>query len=154
MIFVTIGAQIPFDRLIEIIDEIAATIDEPVVAQTMSGAYRARHLETVSFLPPDEFNRLFAEARLIVSHAGMGNIISALKFGKPIIIFPRLASLKEHRNDHQMATAMRMNELGCVYVAYDKTQLQDLLLRKDLKPLWHAGNAPNSLIETIIESIK
>lgn len=154
MIFVTIGAQIPFDRLIETIDEIAATIDEPVVAQTMSGTYCARHLETVSFLPPDEFNRLFTEARLIVSHAGMGNIISALKFGKPIIIFPRLASLREHRNDHQMATAMRMNELGCVYVAYDKTQLKELVLCKDLKPLRRTKPGSCNLMDVIIESIK
>jgi UDP-N-acetylglucosamine transferase subunit ALG13 len=153
VIFVTIGAQIPFNRLIETIDEIAPSLNEPVVAQTMSGTYRARNLETMPFLPPDEFNRLFAEARLIVSHAGMGNIISALKLGKPIIIFPRLASLGEHRNDHQMATAMRMNELGYVYVAYDKTQLKALLLRKDLKPLRQTNHCSCNLLDAIIESI-
>ena len=55
---------------------------------------------------------------MIYAHAGMGTILSALKQDKPIIIVPRLASLKEHRNDHQIATAMRMDELGYVYVAY------------------------------------
>lgn len=35
-----------------------------------------------------------------------------VKQDKPIIIVPRLASLMEHRNDHQIATAMRMDELG------------------------------------------
>ena len=85
----------------------------------------------------------------------MGTIISALRQKKPIIIVPRLASLKEHRNDHQMATAMRMHELGYVYVAYDKTQLEELINQKDLKPLKDIGDfASTSLINSLINSIE
>ena len=91
---------------------------------------------------------------MVIAHAGMGTILSALKQDKPIIVVPRLASLKEHRNDHQMATAMRMDELGYVYVAYDKKQLRDLLMQKDLKPLKHIGNqASDSLEKSLTEFI-
>jgi UDP-N-acetylglucosamine transferase subunit ALG13 len=154
MIFVTVGTQIPFDRFVEAIDEIAVLLDEPVIVQTLKGKYRPENVQTVNFLHPDEFNIILNKARLIVSHAGMGSILSALEYKKPIIIFPRLASLGEHRNDHQIATAMKINELGYAYVAYDKKQLKELILKKDLQPLKTIDkNISNNLIMTIIEFI-
>jgi UDP-N-acetylglucosamine transferase subunit ALG13 len=135
MIFVTTGTQIPFDRFIQAIDEIAVQINETIIVQAFKSKYQPKHVQTFNFLEPNEFKKFIDEARLIISHAGMGSILSALEHEKPIIIFPRLASWGEHRNDHQMATAMKMNELGYVYVAYDKIQLKELILNKDLKPL-------------------
>lgn len=151
MIFVTIGTQAPFDRFIRSVDLIASKTNEKVVAQTYKGIYIPQHIEYVDFLPPNEFNRLFNEARLIVAHAGMGTIISALAKKKPIIIMPRLASLGEHRNDHQMATAMKMNELGYVYVAYDNRQLETLILDQNLKPLYELEENQS---ERLADSIK
>ncbi len=155
MIFATIGTQAPFDRFVKILDELCKNIDEEIVCQTIQTNYQAQNIKTVDFLPPDEFDQYFKRARLIIAHAGMGTIISALRQKKPIIIVPRLASLKEHRNDHQMATAMRMHELGYVYVAYDKTQLEELINQKDLKPLKDIGDfASTSLINSLINSIE
>lgn len=135
MIFVTIGTQIPFDRFIKAIDEIAGTINETFVVQALKGNYVPKNFETIEFIAPDEFDIMIQKARLIVSHAGIGTILSATDYEKPIIIFPRLASLGEHRNDHQMATAMAINEKGYAYVAYDKKQLKDLLSAENLIPL-------------------
>lgn len=155
MIFATIGTQAPFDRFVKMLDELCKNINEEVVCQTIQTNYQAQNIKTVDFLPPDEFNQYLEKARLIIAHAGMGTIISALKQKKPIIIVPRLASLKEHRNDHQMATAMRMHELGYVYVAYDKAQLNELINRKDLKPLKEIGDlASTSLINSLNKSIE
>lgn len=155
MIFATIGTQAPFDRFVKMLDELCKNINEEVVCQTIQTNYQAQNIKTVDFLPPDEFNQYLEKARLIIAHAGMGTIISALKQKKPIIIVPRLASLKEHRNDHQMATAMRMHELGYVYVAYDKAQLNELISRKDLKPLKEIGDlASTSLINSLNKSIE
>lgn len=154
MIFATIGTQAPFDRFIKILDSLAANIDEEVVAQTIKSDYKAENIKIVGFLAPDEFNDYFAKARIIVAHAGMGTIISALKQQKPIVVMPRLASLGEHRNDHQMATAMRLNELGYVYVAYDKKQLGDLLLKVELQPLKQIGeSASQTLIDSLLKDI-
>lgn len=155
MIFVTIGTQASFDRFIKVIDEVAPLLDEPVVAQIYKGTYKAKHIKTVNFLPPDEFNKLFNEARLVVSHAGMGSIISAMQKQKPIIVFPRIAVLGEHRNEHQMATAHKMKELGYVYVAMDEVELKSLLLRKDLKCLHRLGDSASpELIQSLAEYIK
>ena len=154
MIFCTIGTQAPFDRFVKIVDEIAASLDEEVVAQVFKSEYTARNIRTVDFLPPDEFNRLFASARLIVAHAGMGTIISAMRQHKPIIIFPRIAALGEHRNEHQLATAQKMMELGYAYVTNNSEELRKLLIRKDLRPLHELGDtASHSLIDALRDII-
>ncbi len=154
MIFCTIGTQAPFDRFVRIVDEVADHLNEEIVAQVYKSEYQAKNIRTVDFLPPDEFNILFGKARLIVAHAGMGTIISALRQRKPIIIFPRIAALGEHRNEHQLATAQKMKELGYVYVANDAEELKELLIQPDLKPLHKLGNfASQSLIDELCKII-
>lgn len=150
MIFATIGTQAPFDRFIKMLDNLCADINEEVICQTIRTNYQAQNIRLVNFLPPDQFEQYFNNARLIIAHAGMGTIISALKQKKPIIVVPRLALLKEHRNDHQIATAMRMHDLGYVYAAYDKAQLKDLINQKGLKPLKEINEmASASLIDSL-----
>lgn len=154
MIFVTIGTQVPFDRFIRIIDNVAPQIDEEIVAQVCHLGFTPKNIKTIDFLAPDEFNELLGRARLIASHAGMGTILSALQHHKPIIIFPRIAALGEHRNEHQLATAEKFKELGSVYVAMNAKELKALLLQKDLKPLAEIGEyASPSLIESIEDFI-
>lgn len=155
MIFATTGTQLPFDRMIRILDEVAPLLDEEIVAQVHRGAYRPQHIKTVDFLPPDEFEQLFGRARLIVAHAGMGTILSALQAGKPIIIFPRVAALGEHRNEHQRATAAKMREQRLAYVAHDSEELRRLLLVKELQPLCGiGGTADEELILSITNYIE
>lgn len=157
MIFVTIGTQEPFDRLLIAIDEIAGLYPEiEFIAQTSNSAYKAINLKTVEFLEPIEFDKLFNEAQLILSHAGMGTILSALTRKKPILVVPRLVKYGEHRNEHQLATAKKMEKLGYIRVAYDtemlKSQLVLMLQNEDIKPLQHLGNyASVELLDSLRE---
>lgn len=154
MIFVVTGTQLPFDRLIRMLDEIAPQLDEDIVAQVNGSGYLPRHINTIDLLPPDEFDRLFGSARLIVAHAGIGTIITAMQQQKPVIIFPRIAALGEHRNEHQLATAEKMKEAGWVYVANTKEELSELLQTPDLHPLCTIGSsASESLVESITDFI-
>ena len=154
MIFVVTGTQLPFDRLIRMLDEIAPQLDEEIVAQVNGTGYLPRHVNTIDLLPPDEFDRLFSSARLIVAHAGIGTIITAMQQQKPIIIFPRIAALGEHRNEHQLATVTKMKEAGWVYVANTKEELSALLQTPDLHPLCTIGSsASKSLVESITDFI-
>ena len=149
MIFCTIGTQVPFDRFIKAIDEIAVDLQEDVLAQVCKGGYTPKNIRTVNFVAPDEFNKIVSSARIVVAHAGIGSIVSAMRLNKPIIIFPRIAKLGEHRNEHQLATAKKMKELGYAYVASDCSELRELLLQ-DLKPLHNMGDfASQSLINEI-----
>lgn len=132
MIFVTVGTQIAFDRMVEVVDEWAGRTGEDVFAQVGPSKSKFTHLRCAEFLEPADFDRYFNEASLVIAHAGMGSILSALSFGKPIIIMPRKAALGEHRNDHQMATAKRFVEKSGVSIAWDENELATLLDKADL----------------------
>lgn len=155
MIFVTVGTQLPFDRLIRAVDEIAPYLDgEEIVAQTGGGKYAAKHIKCMTYLSVDEFDNLINRARLIIAHAGTGSIISAMTHEKPIIIMPRCAALGEHRNEHQLSTARKMDELKFVNVAYDEQQLQDFILNKNIQSLHILGDhASDALIQSITDFI-
>jgi UDP-N-acetylglucosamine transferase subunit ALG13 len=121
VIFATVGSQEPFDRLIRAVDEWAASRGRfDVLAQIGNSNLRSRHIEFTKFLEPLEFNRLIREASVVIAHAGMGSIISALEIGKPIVVMPRRGFLRETRNDHQVATAERFGSRGRVIVADDQ----------------------------------
>jgi UDP-N-acetylglucosamine transferase subunit ALG13 len=124
MIFVTVGSQEPFDRLIGAVDEWARLRARgDVFAQIASSKLQPGHIEFTQFIEPSEFTRIMEEARLIVAHAGMGSIISALELGKPIVVMPRRADFRETRNDHQVATAERFGEQYRIIVALNEQDL-------------------------------
>jgi len=128
LIFVTVGSADPFDRMIRAIDDWAgARTRTDVFAQIGRSAYEPKHIEAVQFLSPSAFRQRVQTARLIVAHAGMGSIITALEAEKPIIIMPKRASLREHRNDHQVATARRFVQKEGIIVAEDEKDLIEKL---------------------------
>ncbi|HEY8607984.1 MAG TPA: glycosyltransferase [Noviherbaspirillum sp.] len=132
MIFLTVGTQLPFDRLVAAVDEWAATGGVPVFAQTAAGKYRPRHCEHADYVPPSLADDLFRKADLIVSHAGMGSILTALKYRKRILILPRKAALGEHRNEHQLATARWLGRKPGVFVAHETDDVTRLLSARDV----------------------
>ena len=128
MIFVTVGAQMPFDRLIRRVDEWAGERGrDDVYAQIGPSDYRAHNIETTRFLSPPEFRRRVESATAIVAHAGMGTIITALQLAKPLLVMPRLGELGETRNDHQTATARRFCESQRILASFTEADLLRLL---------------------------
>jgi UDP-N-acetylglucosamine transferase subunit ALG13 len=124
LIFVTVGAQMPFDRMVRAVDEWAAHAGRgDVLAQIGDTDFRPRHMEAVASLPPSELRRVVSEAIAVVAHAGAGTIITALELKTAILVFPRLASLGETRHDHQVATARYFSESGYVRAAYSEEEL-------------------------------
>ena len=125
MIFVTVGANTPFDRLVRCVDEwAAARPDAEVVAQIGRTDYRPAHIRYTEMMSPGEFRETLARASVVVAHAGMGTILSALEAGVPVLVMPRRAALREQRNDHQLATSRRLGERGLVRVAEDADALR------------------------------
>lgn len=128
MIFVTVGGQLPFDRLVHTVDDWAMQRgDAEVFAQIGASDAPPRHVEWKQFLSPDEFERKAREAQVIVAHAGMGSILTAFKLDKPIVVVPRRAKLGEHRNDHQLATVKNLGGHSGITVATDEEALRRTL---------------------------
>lgn len=124
MIFVTVGTQLPFDRLIGAIDQWArANPAIEVIAQTGESRLSTHNITTHRRVDAAEFRELVMRSRLLVAHAGMGSILTALELGTPVIVMPRRSDLGEHRNDHQMATVEQLSHLGNLRVARDRDEL-------------------------------
>jgi UDP-N-acetylglucosamine transferase subunit ALG13 len=124
VIFVTVGAQMPFDRLVRTVDQWAGKNGrDDIFAQIGQSEYHPANIQWTSFLEPEKFKRKFEAAKVIVAHAGTGSIITALQLGKPILIMPRRANLRETRNDHQVATSEQFRRFDSVEVALDENEL-------------------------------
>jgi UDP-N-acetylglucosamine transferase subunit ALG13 len=127
MIFLTIGSHEPFDRLVRAFDEWCGSHpDEEALAQIAhvgENGYRPHHCDWTEKLGPADYAARFAAAKLVVSHAGMGSIITAMDLGKPLVVMPRRGHLQETRNDHQWATAQRFAGKAGLFVADDEAAL-------------------------------
>lgn len=125
MIFATVGSQMPFDRLILALDEWARNRASPVgvLAQVGNSDLVVSNLKIVSSLSPSEFRESVKNAEIIVAHAGMGSVLTAMEFGKPLVVLPRLGARQETRNDHQVATAKWLATKPGVYVAMSESDL-------------------------------
>ena len=124
MIFLTVGSQLPFDRLVTMVDTWAGNhLEHPVVAQIGDSDYHPAHLDVVPILTPSEYDRMMQDADLIISHVGMGTIINSLSLNKPMILLPRIAGLGETRNDHQTDTALKLTRFSSMKVAWNEDEL-------------------------------
>lgn len=124
MIFLTVGTQLPFERLIQSMDEWSAKhSDIEIFAQIGETQYQAKHMKTQQNLTPIEYQEKFNAASVVVSHVGMGTIISGLSIGKPMVLMPRQAALEEHRNDHQLATARKFENFNLIDIAHSTEEL-------------------------------
>lgn len=125
MILVTVGSLFPFDRLIRLADEVAEAMpSERFFAQVGDGAYKPRRMEFARLLSRREFNAKVQEAKVIVAHAGMGSVITAMEAGKPIVLLPRAMEHREHNTDHQMATARWLAGRPGIYVSMTDAELR------------------------------
>lgn len=120
MIFLSVGTQLPFERVVGYLQR---WLDEQPAPPEAFGQV-ATDGSTASFptaraLVGDQFLQKVLACDVFVSHAGMGNIITAIEHGRPIVIVPRLAAKGEHRNDHQIDTAARFTAYESVFVASD-----------------------------------
>ena len=134
MILLTVGMQLPFDRLVRTVDRVATELNEEIFGQIGNGSHVPINFAYRRAVAPAEFEQKVRDARVIVSHAGIGSLLVAKKYEKPIIFFPRRAALGEHRNNHQLATCSQLEEREGVYMAYDESELRAHLLAERLLP--------------------
>jgi len=159
LIFATVGSQMPFDRMVIALEKWAQSQSPAltIVAQIGNSNLKPSSLKTVASLLPAEFREHVLAAEVVVSHAGMGVVLTALELGKPLVIMPRLGSLSETRNDHQVATAKWLADKPGIFVCMAETELGnviELARRRSLQPARISAYASDELlgaIKTFIE---
>jgi UDP-N-acetylglucosamine transferase subunit ALG13 len=132
VILISVGTQLPFDRLVRTVDRWATDHDRSdVIAQIGPTRYRPKAMQSFAHVAYDTFRDLQKQCTVMVCHAGMGSIITAMEFGKPIIVMPRNHRLGEHRNGHQFATLRQFGDRPGIYPAETEAELLALLDRVD-----------------------
>lgn len=134
MILVSLGTQDKeFPRILKAIDHAIEEgwIQEEVVAQIGQTHYRSTNMKLLDFLKESEFDELLQQARIVITHGGVGTIIHAVNAKKPVIATPRLAKYGEHHNDHQLQIIKRFAEMGCLIPLYEMEDLKDCLKRAE-----------------------
>lgn len=116
-ILVTLGTQDkPFNRLLEAIDkaiERKEIVDE-VVVQAGYTKYNSKNMKVLEYVPFDEFGKYIDSADVIITHGGVGSILSSVKKGKKVVAVARLAEFGEHTNDHQLQVIEKMSKDGYI----------------------------------------
>jgi UDP-N-acetylglucosamine transferase subunit ALG13 len=122
MILVATGAsQFPFDRLLRAVDTLPA--GERIVVQHGCSAVKPRRGECFDFLPMPDLAALVREARVVVTHAGVGSILLCLTNGRSPVVVPRLKRFGETVDDHQLESARRFAEAALVTLVEDPAEL-------------------------------
>lgn len=150
MIFVTVGTQLPFDRLVHLMDAWAARHpDRECFAQVGTEGEIPVAMPSTPTLSASECRERIAGADCVVSHAGMGTILTCRDLGVPLVVVPRRHELGEARSDHQRATAAALRELQGLYVLEGGAAL-DALLDEAL----HAPRADQGLAHPRLETLR
>lgn len=129
LLFATVGAILPFDRLVTFVSEAKARglIKEEVVAQVGVGGAKPQGIATVETLPFDEMQRFLRDADIVVCHGGTGSLITALRQGCRVIAVPRLFEFGEVYDDHQEEITAAFAERGMIKVAKTPEEFAEAL---------------------------
>lgn len=126
MIFVTVGTnEALFDRLLRALDGLG-TADELLVQHGPS-SIRPAGARCVDYLDYDEIVAAMRKADVVVTHAGVGSVMTALMNGKRPVVMPRLRRHGEAVDDHQLEFARSLATTGLVRLVEDPADLPDAL---------------------------
>lgn len=131
LIFATVGATLPFDRLVESVAELIrdGTIPQRIIVQIGIGGVAPDGMAVVETLPFDEVQTLLNDASIVICHGGTGSLITALRAGCHVIAMPRRADLGEHYDDHQSEITEAFSKRDLIQVANSVNELREALSR-------------------------
>lgn len=125
MIFATVGTH--HDGFPRMLDALETLGDVDLVVQHGYGRSPTNARSAAPFLPFSEMAANFAAADVVITHAGVGSILMAVKHGHVPVVLPRLKRHREHVDDHQLELAERMMARGLVRVASEGVGLKEAM---------------------------
>ncbi|MBQ3565692.1 MAG: glycosyl transferase [Oscillospiraceae bacterium] len=130
MIFVAVGTQkFQLNRLLILIDNLIENkiITDEVFAQIGNCDYIPKNYGYTDFLDKSSFDEYIKKCRLLITHSGVGTIISGINSRKPVIVFPRLKKYNEHVDDHQLEIAQSFTEQNYVLMCGENDSLEKII---------------------------
>ena len=135
MILVLLGTQNnSFTRLLEAVQENIdkKIINDEVVVQAGFTKFESKDMKIFKLIDKKKLSKLQDKADLIITHGGVGSIISSLEKGKKVIVVPRLKKYNEHVNDHQVDFCKEVEKrMGTIIVVEEVEKLGEMMKKYD-----------------------
>ena len=162
MILVLLGTQNnSFHRLLEKMDELInrGLISEKVIVQSGYTNYESKNMRIFDLIPQEELEKYQEQADLIITHGGVGSIISSIKKGKKVIAVPRLHEYHEHVNNHQKQIVEAFDKKGYIIGVRGVNELGRAIVKaQEFVPVKYTSDGKGNqkmlqIIEEFIEKI-
>ena len=161
MILVLLGTQNnSFHRLLEEIERNIenGNITEEVVVQAgytkFEPSTKKQQIKIFNTVPKDELEKLIEKANIVISHGGVGSMITANQKGKKVIAVPRYKMYHEHVNDHQLKTIEIFGKRNYVLSTKNVQDLERALKDvKDFVPVVYEKDERSKVIQIIEDFI-
>ncbi len=129
--FVSVGTGPPFPRLLNEVARLAALgmLPQPVIVQHGNTPFHSAGCSAVAFLDRPEFDAQVAAAELVITQAGAGTALQAMRAGKVPVLMPRKASHGEVVDDHQAELAELLAAKGRAVLAEQPDELPGAIAR-------------------------
>lgn len=128
-IFIMFGTQDKrFDRLMNAVLSSSFVNEHEVYMQlgyTVGDFGNTIHYQ--QYYTEEELLKQIKLADIVITHAGVGSIVAALKLDKPTIVVPRLGKYKEQNNDHQVQIMNRYKENGYIIALEDLSKIDEAI---------------------------
>lgn len=126
MILMVCGTQkFQLDRMLKEMDRLIETgvVKDEVFAQIGHSTYEPKHYQWARFVAGEEFENKIKNCDLLLTHSGVGTILTGKELGKPVLVFPRSAKYGEHVDDHQWQIAREFRQRDYVLVCEETSQM-------------------------------
>jgi len=157
MILVTLGTQDKsFHRLLEAIEQLIqeGAIQEKVIVQAGTTKFDSSYMEVFDLIPVSQFELLIKQADILITHGGVGSIVTALKENKKVIAVARRVEYHEHTNNHQLEIIEEFSSQGYLLPVYNISELGSAIAKvKKFKPKIYVSNT-NKFIHLIKDYIE
>lgn len=97
----------------------SSKIKDNVIIQTGYTQYIPKKCKWFKFVSQKKFENLCKKSDIIITHGGVGSIMTPLKFNKTTIVVPRLKEFNEHTDNHQLQIVKELEKMGEIIAVYD-----------------------------------
>lgn len=160
MILVLLGTQEnSFHRLLEEVQKCIdkKVINEEVVVQAGSTKFESKDMKIFKLVSAEKLNKYMEQASYVITHGGVGSILTCLKMGKKVIAVPRYKKYNEHVNDHQLQIVQTFDGQGLIKGIKDVSKLEEAIKEiPKFKPEKFVSNTQNviNIIDEFIDHDK
>ena len=157
MILVMLGTQNnSFHRLLEEVQKCIddKSRDEEVIVQAGATKFKSKDMKIFKLVSTKRLNEYVDNASYVITHGGVGSIVSCIKKGKKVIAVPRYSKYGEHVNDHQLQIIQTFDSQGFIKGIKDISELEEAIKEiKDFKPQEFVSNTQNiiNIIDDFIQ---